>query len=92
MSKPKNCARCLYFHLVEARKGHVLQGQCRRFPPVPMIIEQPGTVLNTSQRVGMAGISPPVDIEFCCGEFKRADRPTAAIDFPDGKAANEDSA
>jgi hypothetical protein len=37
-----------------------------------MILDRMGTVVGGGGAVGMAGVSPPVDPGFSCGEFKDA--------------------
>jgi hypothetical protein len=39
-----------------------------------MLMQQPATVLGavSAGTVGMAGVSPPVDPEYTCGEWKDA--------------------
>ena len=73
MSKTRTCASCAHFHPNERSDGSQ-GGICRRFPPVPMIMQQNATVLGAGP-VGMAGVSPPVDPDFSCGEFDSAGAP-----------------
>lgn len=72
MSRSKTCEHCAYFLADAAGRG-----MCRRYPPVPMIMQQPATVLGGGG-VGMAGVSPPVDPTYSCGEFRDA-TPLAAV-------------
>ena len=68
MSKTRTCASCAHFRPSEQNNGGQA-GQCRRFPPVPMLLQQQPTVLGAGT-VGMAGVSPPVHPGFSCGEFR----------------------
>lgn len=71
MSKTKTCAYCEHFRPNDRSDG-TQAGICMRFPPVPMILDRMGTVVGGGGAVGMAGVSPPVDPGFSCGEFKDA--------------------
>ena len=44
-------------------------GQCRRFPPVPMLAPQQASILNANQTLGVMAVSPPVGPEYSCGEW-----------------------
>ena len=70
MSRPKTCAHCEHF-LPNERSNHTEGGICRRFPPVPMLMQQPASIMGAGG-VGMAGVSPPVDKDYSCGEWKDA--------------------
>lgn len=69
MSRSKVCAHCAFF-LQNERTDGSQGGICRRYPPVPMILQQ--STIAAAGTVGMAGVSPPVDPGFTCGEFQDA--------------------
>lgn len=71
MSRAKTCEHCEHFLPNEVTTTGAQGGLCRRFPPVPMLMQQPATVLGAGT-VGMAGVSPPVDKDYSCGEWKDA--------------------
>ncbi len=77
MSRSKTCEYCAYF-LGNERSDGSQGGICRRYPPVPMIMQQPGAAILGGSAVGMAGVSPPVDPTYSCGEFRDA-VPLAAV-------------
>ncbi|KKN49723.1 hypothetical protein LCGC14_0639730 [marine sediment metagenome] len=66
MTESKTCASCAHFEPNERSDG-TQGGTCRRYPPTPMILQKNATVLGAGA-VGMAGVSPPVDPDFSCGE------------------------
>lgn len=69
MSRSKICAHCFHFRPNDdSTEDHVIAGMCTRFPPVPMILQQPPNILTTAA-VGMAGVNPPVVPGHTCGEF-----------------------
>ncbi|MCH8059339.1 MAG: hypothetical protein IIA11_02660 [Proteobacteria bacterium] len=68
MSRSKTCEHCVYFYPNDTIPP---QGMCKRFPPVPMIMQQPANILGAGG-IGMAGVNPPVDADNTCGEFKDA--------------------
>jgi len=70
MSKRKTCEHCAHFLSNDGKDG-MSGGICRRFPPVAMLMQQPNTILGAGA-VGMAGVSPPVDDHYTCGEFQVA--------------------
>jgi hypothetical protein len=43
-----------------------------------MLMQQPGSAILGAAAVGMAGVSPPVDPGYTCGEFRDA-VPLAAV-------------
>ena len=66
MSESKSCATCVHFSRNNADEGAGKeQGSCVRYPPMPMLMEH-ATILGKT--AGMAGVSPPVHQDFCCGE------------------------
>ena len=70
--REKICAHCCHFHpSAKALPKGTGGGLCKRFPPAPMIMQQPATILGAGA-AGMAGINPPVDADNTCGEFKDA--------------------
>lgn len=70
MSREKICEHCAYF-LANERTDGSAGGVCRRYPPIPMLLQQPGNIMQPST-VGMAGVSPPVSPDYTCGEFQDA--------------------
>lgn len=87
MSKPKICEHCAYF-LGNERSDGSRGGVCRRYPPVPMIMQQPATVLGGAV-AGMAGVSPPVDPTYTCGEFNELVTLTAVQSDRHGKSQGD---
>ena len=77
MTQSKICNNCKHFHPSEQNNGSQA-GQCRRFPPVPMLLQQQPTVLGAGS-VGMAGVSPPVHPDFFCSEFDPAGASTLKL-------------
>jgi len=72
MSNPKTCAHCAHFLASQKVTG----GICRRYPPVAMLLQQTPSFLGAGAmdipRTGMAGVSPPVDLDHTCGEWRDA--------------------
>jgi len=60
------CASCIYYFKI-MKKGVMVAGQCRRFPPTPMVV--PGAVAGTGQ---IQGVHPPVSEDWVCGEHMPA--------------------
>jgi len=71
MSNTKICAHCEYFVIDEKVTELPRTGQCRRFPPVPMLLPSPGVVNahGTGPALGMGSVSPQVPDDYTCGEF-----------------------
>jgi len=71
MTERKVCANCVFFLKRDgdaANDGDLPPGgQCLRYPPVPMLINQQS--IMGGQTAGMAGIFPPVNADSTCGEF-----------------------
>ena len=68
--RSKTCAHCFHFRPNDEGTG-LKGGICTRFPPVPMIMQQPANILGAGT-VGMAGVNPPVNDDHTCGEFQDA--------------------
>ncbi len=61
------CKNCLFFFkAVDRRDGRTVASQCRRYPPMPMLM--PGRVAGTAQ---MQGVHAPVSEEWVCGEHSK---------------------
>lgn len=90
MSKEKICEHCAYF-LGNERSDGSQGGVCRRYPPVPMIMQQPGSAILGAGTVGMAGVSPPVDPTYTCGEFTELVTLTAVKSDRHGKSQGDHS-
>lgn len=79
MSRPKTCEHCEHFLPNDQNGGGRPGGICRRYPPMPMLMQQGATVLGgATGGIGMAGVSPPVDADYTCGEWKDAKTLTLA--------------
>ncbi len=74
MTTSKSCANCIHFRPNEKSLTDVDGGICRAHPPMPMIIAPQTSLLGAAAGVGMAGVSPPVDATFLCGEHSPATR------------------
>ncbi len=61
--KGSTCSTCCHYcRIVQA--GVAVAGQCRRFPPTPIMV--PGAVAGTAQ---VQGVHPPVREDWVCGEW-----------------------
>jgi len=75
MSSSVVCTNCRFFVSNNDDTG---MGQCRRFPPVPMLAPQQPTILNANQTLGVMAVSPPVGPEYSCGEWSERLMPDQA--------------
>lgn len=82
MSRSKTCEHCVHFYPQESlgiSGPDTPGGLCRRFPPMPMLVQQAGPIVGGAASVGISGVYPPVDVDNTCGEFE-ADTRTAMLD------------
>lgn len=91
MNKEKICEHCAYF-LGNERSDGSQGGICRRYPPVPMLMQQSGAQILGGAAVGMAGVSPPVDPGYTCGEFRELVTLTAISSNRHGKRQEDHGA
>ena len=70
MSTSNTCGCCAFFHQNDDDK--MPGGYCWRFPPMPLMMQQPATVLGAGG-VSLGGVSPPVGLDHTCGEFSQSD-------------------
>ena len=74
MSKSKVCKHCVFYEPNAGRQANP-GGTCRRYPPTPVLMQNPSGIMGGgSASVGAAGINPPVTPEHTCGEFKDANK------------------
>jgi len=68
MTDPKSCEHCEYFLKSdgEPMRAGTIEGQCRRFPPTPMLVNQDAILGGATS--GIVGVYPPAAI--ACGEYK----------------------
>lgn len=82
------CTNCRFFVSNNDDSG---MGQCRRFPPVPMLAPQQASILNANQTLGVMAVSPPVGPEYSCGEWaERLATDPALIQIGDGEHRQDD--
>lgn len=78
MTQPRICENCEHFQTNPGTPaGCEYMGQCSRYPPTPMLMPQPQSVMTgpASASVAMAGVSPPVPATYSCGEWSPLDEP-----------------
>lgn len=72
MSRSKTCKHC-GFYKANVGPQSAPGGACLRFPPTPLLMQNPGGILSGgAASVGAAGVNPPVSEGHTCGEFKDA--------------------
>ena len=63
------CGNCIHCYQDE-QTG--LQGACRRYPPTVLMIPQQGAMGQVS--IAIQSMSPPVVLNYSCGEFERKEQ------------------